>query len=138
MSRKRLDQFQDIIRLCHARYTYVSDAAKYGKVEHWVDCSQDVLNGAAWTGDCEDVACSLASIAINQEHFPPDKCGIAYCTTLDGQGHAVFWMEDEKGKLWFGDCNSPHPQELVTDMWVWKSYMKLSDPTRWLAYDNSN
>lgn len=134
MSRKRLDRFTDIIRLCHARYTYVSDSSKYGKPEHWVDNSQDILNGAAHTGDCEDIAISMASIAINQENFPPDKCGIAYCTNHNGEGHAVFWVEDEDGVLWFADSSGPQLQRLVTDMWDWHSHMSLDSPQLWKAF----
>ena len=129
-----LSDLARIVRECHEQYTYVSDEDKYGQVERWADHSADVIGGRAWTGDCEDWAITCLGMMM-LEGFQKDKCGLAYVTIRD-QGHAVVWYEAPTGELFYADCNSKAVHLAKDNTMTWISYMRMSSPTQWLAFES--
>lgn len=132
MSLKRL---AELVADCHRHFTYISDPEKFGLPEKWEDCSVQVRRGVPWQSDCEDWCISLLVLML-AEGFDPTKCGMAY-VLLNGAGHAVAWYEDDAGGRWYMDCNNAKVRSQSDHVFSWVSYMRMSEPRLWHAYEEA-
>ena len=134
------DRINAIVRLCHDRYTYATDLHVFGEAERWADFSDQVLSGAAWRGDCDDLAMTVCSIVLDQNACPPDRVGLAAVgmNHSDRMDHAIMWMKDNNGDMYYADCNWRELQRLYSHSFMYfDRFNVMTDPQRWYAYEGA-
>lgn len=75
-------------------FTWVADAEKFGKPDHWQDYADDVIHWREFSGDCDDFALTVLAVGIRFGKFKPELCRVARVLTEDGDrshnlNHAV-------------------------------------------------
>lgn len=83
--KERLDSIHKKI---FSKFTYKTDEAKYGELEHWAMPDESTI-GVKVVGDCEDFA--LACRALCRKENIPSR--LVYCKVETGEGHCVLEVE---------------------------------------------
>jgi len=123
-----LTLFKQAVKTCHRRYTYTADKVQFGKSEHWRDHVDEVLEGKAWTDDCDGWALTCGSY-LNVLGVKPEDI---YLCVVDAHGgltinHAVVAVPDEEGNMYVADCNYQRPWKQGVHRYTFLKFRTMND-----------
>jgi len=122
-----------IIQLCHSKYTYRKDNRNYG--EERMDTHESaVLAGERWSDDCDGFAGTAATIAI-MEGYPRERVKLIICKLKqNGEMHMVAGVDMEETTL-IMDCNFKRVYDFNRSKeYEWLYFQNMDEPGQWYRY----